>query len=200
MQLELTSSDKIGNADFNLKLDLSKSDVLRKYLPNNYLLIHYKKKIFEELGWGTNGLEVILTELKKYSSNIILIKDIEIDENNEIFRSKYKTYDFKTDNFYNNESNILFFDNIGGSDLYNVIKYSKKVIATHGMMTNLSFLCKKPVLDLFHCVIKNKDDYHSYKNAFYEFKPSYSGYDFIIPSRNLKKTMKKMKFAFLNNI
>ena len=38
------------------------------------------KKIFEELGWGINGLETILTELKKYSSNIILIKDIEIDQ------------------------------------------------------------------------------------------------------------------------
>ena len=89
-------------------------------------------------------------------------------------------------------------DNIEGVDLYNVIKYSKKVIATHGTMTNLAYLCEKPVLDLFHCVIKNKEDYYSYKNAFYEFKPSYPGYDFIIPSKNLEKTIKKMKFALTN--
>ena len=75
LQFELTSNDEVNNIDFNLKLDFPKSDVLKKYLPNDYLLIHYKKKIFEALGWGIHGLEVILTELKKYSSNIILIKD-----------------------------------------------------------------------------------------------------------------------------
>ena len=200
LQLELVNENKIDNINFGHKLDILKSDKLKKYLPNDYLLIHYKKRFFEELGWGVNGLESILIELKQYNSNIVLIKDIEIDENNVIFRNKYKTYDFKTDKFYNNTSNILFLDNIGGVDLYNVVKYSKKVIATHGMMTNLAYLCKKPVLDLFHCVIKNRGDYHSYKNSFYEFKPNYPGYDFIIPSKNLKKTIKKMKFSLVNNI
>ena len=66
------------------------------------------------------------------------------------------------------------------------------------MMTMLASLFKKPVLDLFHCVIRNKDDYHSYKNAFYEFKPRYNGYDFIIPSKSVEKTLKKMHFAIRN--
>ena len=29
---------------------------------------------------------------------------------------------------------------------------------------------------------------------FYEFKPTYSGYDFIIPKKDIKKTLKKMDF------
>ena len=200
LQLELVNKNKIDNINFNFTLDISMSDKLKKYLPNDYLLVHYKKFFFEELGWGINGLELILIELKRYNLNIVLTKDIEIDQNNIIFRNKYKTYDFKTNKFYNNASNILFLDNIRGVDLYNVVKYSKKVIAIHGMMTNLAYLCKKPVLDLFHCVIKNKDDYHSYKNSFYEFKPNYPGYDFIIPSKNIEKTIKKMKFSLINNI
>ena len=200
LQLELVNTNKVDNINFKLGLDILMSDKLKKYLPNDYLFIHYKKIFFEELGWGINGLESILIELERYNLNIVLTKDIETDQNNIIFRSKYKTYDFETNKFYNNASNVLFLDNIRGEDLYNVVKYSKKVIAIHGMMTNLAYLCKKPVLDLFHCVIKNKDDYHEYKNAFHEFKPNYPGYDFIIPRKNLKKTIKKMKFFLIKNI
>ena len=92
----------------------------------------------------------------------------------------------------------MFFDNIEGEDLYNVIKYSKKVIAFHGNITSIGFLNKISVLDLFYCEINNKDDYYSYKNAFYEFKPKYKGYDFIVPSKSVEKTIKKMKFALRN--
>ena len=200
LQFELVSKNKFDDINFNFKLDILKSDKLKKYLPNDYLLVHYKKFFFEELSWGVKGLEKILIELKRHNLNIVLTKDIEIDQNNIIFRDKYNTYDFKTNKFYDNASNVLFLDNICGADLYNVIKYSKKVIAIHGMMTNLAYLCKKPVLDLFHCVIKNKANYHSYKNAFYEFKPNYLGYDFIIPSKNIEKTIKKMKFSLTDNI
>ena len=67
------------------------------------------------------------------------------------------------------------------------------------MMTSLGAINKKKILDLYHCSIKNWNDYRSYRNAFYEFKPSYEGYDFIIPSKNIHKTIKKIKFS-LNKI
>ena len=34
-----------------------------------------------------------------------------------------------------------------------------------------------------------------YKNALYEFKPSYDNYDFIVPSKDIDKTIRKMKFS-----
>ena len=63
------------------------------------------------------------------------------------------------------------------------------------MMTNLASLEKKPVLDLFHCDIKSLEDYRRYKNALYEFKPNYKDYDFIVPSKDISKTINKMKFS-----
>ena len=93
------------------------------------------------------------------------------------------------------KKNILFFDNIVGEDLFNVIKHSKKVVAFHGMMTNLAFLLKKPVLDLFYCNIESWNDYRKYRNSFYEFKPKYEGYDFIIPKKSMQKTITKIKFS-----
>ena len=90
----------------------------------------------------------------------------------------------------------LKFDNIVGFDLFNVIGYSKKVVAFHGMMTMLASLFKKPVLDLFHFNINNWPSYRNARNFFYEFKPIYKNYDFIIPKKNFAKTLKKMKFSF----
>ena len=196
--LELTKKDLESKNNFAFKLDIKKSDTLKKYLPNNYMLVHFKKKVAAKLGWGIDELYLILNNLKKYNHNIVLIKDIEKDELNLIFRKKYKTLDFENNLFYNNESDIWFFDNVEGENLYNLVKYSKKVIAFHGTIPSIALLNSTPVLDLFYCDIKNMKDYHSYKNAFYEFKPKYNGYDFIIPCRNIKKTLKKMDFAIRN--
>ena len=63
------------------------------------------------------------------------------------------------------------------------------------MMTNLGSLNKKKILDLFFCEINKYRDYHNYRNSFYEFKPKYIGYDFIIPSKNIHKTIKKIQYS-----
>ena len=72
---------------------------------------------------------------------------------------------------------------------------SSKIIAFHGMMTNIGSLNKKLITDLWDCDIKNWNDYRNYRNALYEFKPSYNGYDFTIPNKNIKKTFSKIKFS-----
>jgi hypothetical protein len=196
--LELTTKHSETKKSFDFELNIPKSDNLKKYLPQDYILVHFKKKVAIKLGWGVEELDLILSHLKKYISNIVLIKDIEKDELNLIFRKKYKTLDFDNNLFHDHENDILFFDNIEGEDLYNLVKYSKKVIAFHGTIPSIALLNNTPVLDLFYCDIKNIKDYRSYKNAFYEFKPKYNGYDFIIPSKSVTKTIKKMNFAIKN--
>ena len=47
----------------------------------------------------------------------------------------------------------------------------------------------------FRKIITDKLITTKYKNALYEFKPSYKDYDFIVPSKNIKKTINKMKFS-----
>jgi hypothetical protein len=63
------------------------------------------------------------------------------------------------------------------------------------MIPSLASINKVPVLELFHCNIKNWNDYRNYRNSFYEFKPKYKDYDFIIPKKNIYKSIRKMKFA-----
>ena len=192
IQDRLTNSK---NEKFIFNVNIKKSTILSSYLPNDYIYFHFKKKIFQELNWEFNELEKLFNEFSKYSSMVVFTKDIENDSNNILFKKKFNSYDFKFNKFTNNNKKILFLDNIVGEDLFNVIKYSKKVVAFHGMMTNLASLLRKPVLDLFHCNIKTWTDYRRYRNSFYEFKPKYYDYDFIIPKKNINKTISKIKFA-----
>ena len=140
-------------------------------------------------------MEKLFDEFTKYCENIVLTKDIEFDNYNKLFKKNFNSYDFKFNEFIDNKKKVLFFDNIVGEDLFNVIKYSEKVIAFHGMMTNLGYILNKPVLDLFHCKINSWDDYQRYRNSFYEFKPKYNNYDFIIPKKDINKTINKLKFS-----
>ena len=195
IQSMLASDGKAVNNKF--KINIKKSDLLKKNLPNNYIYFHAKRKILNELGWGINELKIFFGEILKYTDYLILTKDIEEDENTKIFKENFNSIDFNTLKFIDNSQKIIFFDNIDGEDLYNTIINSKKVIAFHGMMTNLASINKHKVLDLFHCNMNNWDDYRNYRNSFYEFKPCYNGYDFIIPSKNIHKTLKKMRYFLI---
>tara|TARA_B100000029_G_scaffold369562_1_gene363416 strand:+ start:1101 stop:2144 length:1044 start_codon:yes stop_codon:yes gene_type:complete len=197
LQLNLVNeeSDNIfPTKDYNFEF----SNILKKILPNNYFLIHYKKQMFEELEWGTDGLDRIVNEMLKYCSNVVLINDIKPSNDNMLFKKKYNWYDFKEGKRGSNNSKILYLENIDGIDMFNVIKLSKKTIACHGTITLLGNLTKVPILDLFHCKIKNKDDYHRNKNSFHEHMPNNKNYDFIIPNTNINKTIRKMQFSLKN--
>ena len=49
-----------------------------------------------------------------------------------------------------------------------------------------------PVLDIFHILLKSKNDFYNYKNAFHEFKFKKNNYEFTVPSTSLDKTIKKI--------
>ena len=162
----------------------------------DYIYFHLKQRRFERLKWGFNELEKILNYFLKFNNKVIITRDIEVDQRSFQIKDKFKYYDFKTDKFINNNSNIILLDNIEGADLYNVIRNASKIIAFHGMITSFAWIEKKKVLDLYDVEINNRDDYRKYRNSFYEFKPSYNNYDFIIPKKDINKTLNKMNFFF----
>ncbi len=153
--------------------------------------LNFKKK----LGWGYNELKKLLNEFLNYSDNVVLTKDIENNENIDIYKKDFNFIDFSNGEKKINNSKIYLYNNISGSDLLNVINDSYIVVAFHGMMTNLASINNNRVLDLFLCEINSKKDYMRYKNAFYEFKPNYKKYDFIVPSKNFDKTLRKMRYS-----
>ncbi len=174
--------------------DIELSNHLKKILPSEYCLIHYKKDVFEKLSWGKSGLMKIINHLKRYYSNIILINDIEGGNDNIFFKEKYDWFDFKSKVSSIKKNSVLYLENIDGQDLFNVIRFSKKTIACHGTITLLGNLTKTFILDLFNCDINTREDFYRYKNSFHEHVPK-NNYDFIIPKKDIDKTLKKMEFS-----
>ncbi len=162
---------------------------------NNYIYFHLKFDNFKKLGWGINELFKIFDEFLNYKEKVIFTRDINPKYTFDNYEKKFQMINFSQNGNFNYNSPITLIDGIEGSDLYNLIKKADKIVAFHGMMTNLASLEKKPVLDLFHCDIKSLEDYRRYKNALYEFKPNYKDYDFIVPSKDISKTINKMKFS-----
>ena len=199
LQTELTKGIDQLSSEFKFKVSIKISDLLKKYLPQDYIYFHIKKTTVDKLGWGINELTYLFNELLKHYKYVILTKDIEKHFSSDIFKDKFNVLDFLTKKFIKKDNNIILFDNIEGEDLFNTIRHSSKILAFHGMMTNLGSLEKKPIIDLWYCDINNWNDYRNYRNAFYEFKPKYPNYKFIIPNKDIKKTLRKMMFALQND-
>ncbi len=188
---------KFNSKNETIKINIELGSNLQKYLPKNYIYFHLNKKRLAGLEWNFDKLKLFFDELLNYCEKLVITKDIGVDDNTKILRDNFSFFDLRTGDFIKKNEKIIFFDNVHGQDLYNIIRHSKKVVAFHGMMTNLASIEKKEVLDLFFCKINNWNDYRNYRNSFYEFKPKYDGYDFIIPSKNINKTIKKIKFSLI---
>ena len=197
LQINLVSDNQSFNdEEKNLKFNVK--DELSKILPQDYCLIHYKYLMFNELSWGREGLEKILDQLLLNYSNVILINDIDRINDNDYFKKKYDWDDFKSKKYNITNNKVLYLENIDGIDLAGCISLSKITIACHGTITLLGDILKTPILDFFYCTIKNKDDYYRYKNSFHEHVPNNHNYKFIIPKKDIFKTINKMKFALKN--
>jgi hypothetical protein len=193
LQADLTK-ENVSNNQNNIELKLKNSNILNENLPSNYAYFHLKKKITDKLNWNIDDIFKLFNFLLKKYEHVIFTRDIEINNEEDLIKKKFKIIDFKNNTILNKDLNskIVLYDNIEGEDLYKTITNSSKVIAFHGMMTNLASISKKKVVDMWFCDIKNYSDYKNYRNAFYEFKPKYNGYNFIIPSKQIDKTIKKL--------
>ena len=193
LQSDLTYSES-SNINNDIQIKLKISEFLKKNLPTNYAYFHLKKDIIDKLKWSIEDLNKLFNFLLENYEYVVFTRDIEIDNKNDLLKEKFKRINFENNKIFNKNlsTKIILYDNIKGEDLYETILNSSKVIAFHGMMTNLASVNKKKVIDMWFCDIKNHNDYKNYRNAFYEFKPKYNGYNFIIPSKQMDKTIKEL--------
>ena len=142
-QINLTKNNENDIENSCLEYNFKKSDFLQKYLPKNYIYFHFKKDHFNKLGWDLNDLDLLFNEFLKHYKNIIFTRDIENNiEQNKAFNN-FNILDFSNNSFIKKNNNIFLYENITGKNLYNIIKHSDRVVAFHGMMTNLAAIEKK---------------------------------------------------------
>ena len=56
IQAELTKDIDQLNHEFRFSTNIKTSNLLKRYLPENYIYFHVKKVTFDNLGWGINDL------------------------------------------------------------------------------------------------------------------------------------------------
>ena len=165
LQKKLTSNNSFENY-FIPNENIEVSNFLKINLPNNFVYLHLKNETIKKLEWNVNDLKYLFENLLKYYENVVFTKDIEKDKNFIDFSKIFNVVYFYNKNINKKKNKIYLFDNIKGKDLYNTIRLSSKIIAFHGMMTNLGSLMKKSITDLWFCEINNWHDYRNYRNAF----------------------------------
>lgn len=155
----------------NLINNLNSTNLVNDYLPNNYILVHYKHSIFKQGKWTINNF---ITLLKKISifKKIILITDLNNDDYKSFFYNSFTSIDLKKkDPKIIKDDNIIFIDNVVSENLAYIIKNAELVVACHGTMTMLASYFNVKTLDLYY-IHKNINNFkQQYLNSFREFNP-----------------------------
>ena len=161
-----------------------KTNSIGNEILDNYVLIHFNKLKFKSVNWEINDLFTLINELKTHYKKIVITNDLNDNESKKKIITKYEK----------DKKRIIYYPNITGKPFFDLIGNAKLVISFHGMITSIGAIQNTPVLDLFNCTIKNKNDFYQYKNAFHEFKPKLNNYEFIIPKNNLALTINKIRY------
>ena len=150
LQDKLTKENGYSNIN-NTEFKIKPSELLSNNLPKNYAYFHFKKDIINKLDWNNDDLLKLFDFFLKHYDNLVFTKDIEKNTKDNFLKQKFRIVDFKNKKILNQNlsSKILLYDNIEGEDLYSTIINSSKVIAFHGMMTNLASIKQKKTIDMW---------------------------------------------------
>ena len=161
--------------------------------PKEYIFFHYKHKLFNDLlGWSLRDIDNFLVILMKINKNIMFSSELNNIQVNKHFFDKYNTFDFnnKTQNHINNKG-VFFLKDVGGYDLFDIVRNSKNVVAPEGIITHMAYFLKKPILALMHFNLNNRRDFINQIISCKEWFPP-SNYKFTVLKKNFAHSMNKL--------
>lgn len=188
------AQEKLINYKENIQnfvhLDFPKFKIFN--FPKNVTFFHYKHILFKKLLlWDNETICKFILFLASKKENIVFSSELNFSEENEFFKKKFNSYDFKLKKFnkiYDN--NVLFLDNIEGKDLFNVIDLSTEVIAPEGAISHIGNFLNKRTLALMHFNFKNKKDIFRQINDLIEWSPK--NFKFLVLKKNLNQSFAKI--------
>ena len=192
LQINLVNKDIILDQHYkNLTLPII-SQEQKKIVPDNFVYLQFKKKFFEDFGWGINEFtKIIDLVLTKYES-VLFSSDIEDNNYNHYFYKNFSSMNLLSNKIIKrNERKIFFLDKIESKELYLIIKSSNKCIAPHGLITNICYFLDKKSVNLFNYQVSNFN-YHYAKISFSEWYADMK-IDFIFLKKDINKTLNKIK-------
>ena len=196
---------KKRKSSYDIQSNLIDTDLDKNYLnneflinhsflyPKNFVYFHYKRSLFENLlKWDLNTICNFLDILSNKFENIMFSSEINDEEKNKFFSSKFNTFDFVANKKIDlNKKNIFFLKDIDGYNLFDAVKKSSRIISPEGIITHMGYYLKKPILALMHFNLNNKRDFISQIISCKEWFPP-NNYNFIVLKKNFNKSLQKI--------
>ena len=182
--------------DTNLNKDYLNNDFSLNHsfiYPENFIYFHYKRSLFENLlKWDLHTICEFLEILSKKYDNILFSSEINDQNKNNFFSNKFNTFDFINNKKIDlNKKNIFFLKDIDGSNLFDAVKKSSKIISPEGIITHMGYYLDKPILALMHFNLHKRQDFISQIISCKEWFPP-TNYNFIVLKKNFNKSIQKI--------
>ena len=163
----------------------------KKVIPNNFIYFQFKKKFFEDFGWGINHFLMIINLLLTKHKNVLFSSDIEENNYNHHFYKNFNNIDLISSTITKrNDRNIFFLNKIDSKELFLIINASDKCIAPHGLITNICYFLNKKSVNLFNYQVSNFN-FHLAKISFSEWYANMK-IDFLFLKKDINKTLNKI--------
>lgn len=197
---------KKRNSTYNIQQQLVDFETKRNHLvapskvmhnfnfPKKYVFFHYKHDFFHKLlKWEFDQIFDLIYFLSKNFENVLFSSEIFNERINNLFSSKYNTYNFDDSNkYFINQKNIYFLKNIDGYDLFSTINHSAKIICPEGIISHIGYFLDKSMLSLLHFNLKNREDFISQVISCKEWFPP-DNYKYLVLKKDFNKSLNKIK-------
>ncbi len=162
--------------------------------PRQFIFFHYKKKFFDELlNWDLDTVNKLLNFLSEKFENVCFSSELNDERINEFFASKFNHYNFDDNKkIIMNKKNIFFLKNIDGSNLFEAVQKSSKVISPEGIITHMGYFLNKRVLTLMFFHMNDRRDFINQIISCKEWFPP-NNYEYTMLKKDFKKTLVKIK-------
>ena len=162
--------------------------------PKQFVFFHYKKKFFDELlNWNLDTVNELLNFLNEKFENVCFSSELNDEKINKFFTSKFNHYNFDDNKkIMINKKNIFFLKNIDGSNLFEAVQKSSKVISPEGIITHMGYFLNKPILTLMFFHMNDRRDFINQIISCKEWFPP-NNYEYTMLKKDFKKTLEKIK-------
>ncbi len=197
LQNDLLDDDIVLDTNHNALFVPKITKSLKNLLPNKYILFQFRYLFFEQLGWGIDEFDYLISQLSKKYKYILFSSDIENNKKtnnyNEYFIKNYSVIDFtiKAKNQNQKNPNIYYLKNINSENLFYVLNESIMNLGKEGLYSHVSFFLKKKCHNLFNFKILKKDDIIHEKISYSEWCTGmHFGFSFL--NSDIKKATRKI--------
>ena len=197
LQSELIDDDIDLDTHHNA-LNIPKIDhKLKILLPKNFILFQFRYLFFNQLGWGINEFNYLITQIKRKYEFILFSSDIEKNKfsnhYNNYFKENFSIID--TNNYTKkinvNNDKIFYLENINSLNLFYLLKESEINLAKEGIFSHISYFHKTKCHNLFNFTIASKKDYHHQKISYSEWCKGMN-IKFSFLNKDVKKSVRKI--------